>query len=77
MSWADEAKAKEDTFASWAKPRLEERASEQRWRPTNKALVAGEGCISAARRPAIAGGGRRMRQIHASFNEAAMSPLGA
>jgi hypothetical protein len=50
------AEAKEDTFASWAKPRLEERVSERRWRPTNGCHGIAEGATSAARRRAIEGG---------------------
>jgi hypothetical protein len=47
------AKAKEDTFASGAKPRLEERVRERRWRPTNEDLGFVENCLPAARRRAI------------------------
>jgi hypothetical protein len=50
------AKVEEDTFASGAKPRLEERVREQRWRPTNEAVGIGQNCMAAARRRAIEGG---------------------
>ena len=59
MSEASErqrARVEEDTFASWAKPRLEERVNERRWRPTKKYLGFGENCALAARRRATEGG---------------------
>jgi hypothetical protein len=53
MSEAGEAKAEEDTFASGAKPRLEERVRERRWRPTNECVGFVENGMAAARRRAI------------------------
>jgi len=47
------AKAEEDTFASGAKPRLEERVRERGWRPTGNGRGVGTHAVEAARRRAI------------------------
>jgi hypothetical protein len=53
MSAAREAKAKENAFASGAKPRLEERVREQRRRRTSTAIGFAKMDTEAARRRAI------------------------
>jgi hypothetical protein len=55
MSAAGKAKAKEDAIASGAKPGLEERVRERRWRPTIASLGNAEARAEAARRRAIEG----------------------
>jgi hypothetical protein len=54
MNAAGEAKAKEHTLASGAKPRLEERVRERGWRPTRERYGFAESHAEAARRRAIA-----------------------
>jgi hypothetical protein len=54
MSAAGEAKAKEDTLASGAKPRPEGRVRERGWRPTYERYEISELCPEAARRRTIA-----------------------
>jgi hypothetical protein len=53
MSVRRDVQAKEDAFASGAKPRLEERVREPRWRPTNEAVGLNTDIKSAARPRAI------------------------
>jgi hypothetical protein len=54
MSATGEAKAKEDTRASGAKPRLEERVREREWRPTIERSENAKMRAEAACRRAIA-----------------------
>ena len=53
MSAAGEAKAKEDAFASGAKPRPAGRVRERGWRPTRQRPGIAESWTEAARRRAI------------------------
>ncbi len=69
MSERGEAKAKKDTLASGAKPRLEERVREQGWRPTPGRDTV-ETRPEAARPRAIEGGRQRGATHHATGAEA-------
>ena len=64
------AQTKEDTFASWAKPRLEERVSERRWRPTSDCRGIVAIGTSAARRRAIDCGRRARVTWQGRYKEA-------
>ena len=54
MRAAGAARVKEDTLASGAKPRLEERVRERGWRPTRECYAFAQSRTEAARRRAIA-----------------------
>jgi len=76
MSERREAQAKEDAFASGAKPRLEERIREQGWRPTRGAAGFFEDSMSAARPRAIDSGRLSEATLPLNSAEAAMSEAG-
>ena len=69
MSETGEAKAKEDTLTSGAKPRLEERVRERGWRPTREGYGFAEPRTEAARRLAIARARRSTAQAIDRFTE--------